>query len=449
MLAAHRDQENLVQSHQVPAKQQPKTPGARYPKTPHKVPLNDENGATAFRGKSGKMGDGKIMTVGKGGRQNLMTPMGMFARSTLAIAITHCISGNAPRTALGNKTTNAKAKATQGQGVKDIVKDIEKTRGKATTVSRPQQKPVNVAPIKFQVRADGTSANNDDVAEPEYAPPRPEPLPYESDCLPKGGLRRVDLKHEDMLKGFYQHFHNPTDEKGVSRKDKEFEEEMKKAMDDAIEQNVRDAEQLDWSVADVPETIKCFRKDTEPAKPVATRAPASSRQNRNPSTLTSQIAAAALAMPSRAPKATSTVRPPQPQISARRPFGQLRAAKPTKTPLGPSSANNAAGEVASRTTLGYSKGRFASSAVHSRDVNQAKRPVPAPAKTPATTAKLDNDPTLTPARARQAAKSQPVQAHRPQFLSIFNDDDDEELAPLGDSEGVLGEEEEFELKLDF
>ncbi len=60
---AVRDQENLVHGQQQaaaakPANQgirglQPKTPGNKYPKTPLRVPLNDENAPTAF-GKSVK-----------------------------------------------------------------------------------------------------------------------------------------------------------------------------------------------------------------------------------------------------------------------------------------------------------------------------------------------------------------------------------------------------------
>lgn len=60
---AARDQENLVSIHQATANNkqqgttttrglQPKTPGARYPKTPLKVPLNDENVARGLGGKN-------------------------------------------------------------------------------------------------------------------------------------------------------------------------------------------------------------------------------------------------------------------------------------------------------------------------------------------------------------------------------------------------------------
>lgn len=61
MLAAHHDQENLVLHQSVNGGKpvphgtrhlQPKTPGARYPKTPLKVPLNDENAVHVLGGKS-------------------------------------------------------------------------------------------------------------------------------------------------------------------------------------------------------------------------------------------------------------------------------------------------------------------------------------------------------------------------------------------------------------
>jgi hypothetical protein len=64
MLAA-RDQENLVHGHHQVAMSkslnqstrgglQPKTPGNKYPKTPLRIPLNDENAPTVFGGKSVK-----------------------------------------------------------------------------------------------------------------------------------------------------------------------------------------------------------------------------------------------------------------------------------------------------------------------------------------------------------------------------------------------------------
>lgn len=83
MLAAHHDQENLVQSHQVPAKSgsrqlAPKTPGPRYPKTPLKIPLNDENGPAT--GGKGLLGGGKNTATKK---QALATPVGEYRRQPI------------------------------------------------------------------------------------------------------------------------------------------------------------------------------------------------------------------------------------------------------------------------------------------------------------------------------------------------------------------------------
>jgi hypothetical protein len=87
MLAAHHDQEN-VYTHQAGASKQQfqaKTPGARYPKTPLKVPLNDENANHGFNGKSVLRGKGNenLLTVGKGGnaagksgKLGMVTPAG-------------------------------------------------------------------------------------------------------------------------------------------------------------------------------------------------------------------------------------------------------------------------------------------------------------------------------------------------------------------------------------
>jgi hypothetical protein len=76
MLAA-RDQENLVHGHQQAAAAKPlnqntralppKTPGNKYPKTPLKINLNDENEPAGFGG-----GKSVLATKGKG-LENLVT----------------------------------------------------------------------------------------------------------------------------------------------------------------------------------------------------------------------------------------------------------------------------------------------------------------------------------------------------------------------------------------
>lgn len=92
MLSVHHDQENRVFAHQAGAVtkqqnlQQQKTPGARFPKTPLKVPLNDENTTHILGGKSvlgGRGGNENIRTIAKGGKGAdkgaFVTPGGMSA----------------------------------------------------------------------------------------------------------------------------------------------------------------------------------------------------------------------------------------------------------------------------------------------------------------------------------------------------------------------------------
>ena len=85
MLAA-QDQENLFHGHQAQAAAKPlnrgtrqlapKTPGDKVPKTPFKLPLNDENG------KAG-LGAGKTAFKPNGGGKNaFVTPMGKLSSWT-------------------------------------------------------------------------------------------------------------------------------------------------------------------------------------------------------------------------------------------------------------------------------------------------------------------------------------------------------------------------------
>ena len=83
MLAA-RDQENLVHGHQAAAASKPLNQGTRQlaPKTPFKVPLNDENAGGLVGGKMG----GRVFEKGSENRMNggkkagltdkFVTPMG-------------------------------------------------------------------------------------------------------------------------------------------------------------------------------------------------------------------------------------------------------------------------------------------------------------------------------------------------------------------------------------
>ena len=107
MLAA-RDQENLVHAHQAagaakPLNQglrqaPPKTPGNKVPKTPFKLPLNDENG----NGGAGPF-KGGLRTIGKG-NENAVTGKkgGLGVQNAFITPV-----AQKSRAPLGMKTTNA------------------------------------------------------------------------------------------------------------------------------------------------------------------------------------------------------------------------------------------------------------------------------------------------------------------------------------------------------
>ncbi|KAI9158788.1 hypothetical protein HJFPF1_06786 [Paramyrothecium foliicola] len=422
MLTTHRNQENLVYGHQGTVKQLPKTPGARFPKTPGQ---NDENATTLFAGKTG-LKDGKIA------RQALVTPSGTQARAPL-----------------GNKTTNAKARTNQILGVKDTIKQFEKSQGKPTTTQRPKQKQTTSLSTKLSIKSD---ENQQSEEEPEYAPANPKPLPYESDVLPKGGLTVHGLKKENLLRGYYQHFHNPVDENGVSRKDKQFAEEMKRVIEEADKRNQQELDALDWGVTDEHNTATAATKKAVPAQ--APKAmPATKSSQRNPPTIVSRRAASALSMASDRERGP-VVRIPSTTVPARKPLSSLIrgvGAKNQTARVKPSSTTSAAGNAASRTTLGYNRGRAASSMVHSLTTKEPVKPARAPR--PVSAADDWAELTITPARVRQSTPSQPKTHEErpiPSFVSMFEDDDDEDLPAIkippelldGDNE----EEEEFEFK---
>ncbi|KAF5671529.1 hypothetical protein FHETE_4099 [Fusarium heterosporum] len=430
MLAAHRDQENLVVSQQVPTKQQH---NSRFPKTPSRFPHHDENAPNAFAGKTG-MGGVKTLNKGNGARQAMVTPMGTRNRAPL-----------------GNKTTNAKAKNGQLAGVKNIVKDIEQTQLKPTA-QKPKQRPVDLGPLEIRLKEEQKTVEQQEE-EPEYAPPKPKDLPYESDCFPKDMLTFEGLKKDNILKGYYQHFYNPVDDDGVSRHEREFAETMRKVAVKAEERNKQETAALTFNIDDLSDSDE----QTKPASKTAIENPAGDRMKgiraRQPSSLSSRRAASALSVHSDA-SSNSQASVVARTTKLRKPLASLyQGRKPAARSTLPAKvhAEGAIGQAASRTTIGYNRGRTASSMV-----NAQRRGVGEPvgmrrAFKPAETARsVQSDLTVTPARLRQAIQKQQETKPRPQFTSIFDEDgEDDELPPLSQPLYFSDDEEEFELKLNF
>ncbi|KAK4230372.1 hypothetical protein QBC38DRAFT_40720 [Podospora fimiseda] len=423
MLAAHRDQENVYIHQAGNSKQQAKTPGARFPKTPLKVPLNDENTNHGFGGKSVLQTKGNKennLTVGKGG--NGLGKPGKQALMTPAAPQT----GRAP---LGNKTTNAKARTAQNtNGGKETVKPTPARRLK-------QAAPQNEAP-KLQVHTDKIPLADEE--EIEYAPPRPQERPYESDILPEGVLTFEGLKPENLFKGYYQYYFNRLDDNGKTAIERDMEDRQQKKFKQGEEQILKDMEEFDWSIGDIPESKDVFKKKNDTVKvevkPGKQVKPVVGFVRKQPSTLTARKAASALAMPKSSLRASGlktkrTLSSIGPSKTQSRGFMTSKQ-QPLQPPITLPIRDRAAPVAASRSTLGYSKGRSASTAI-----NGNTDPTTAAARAPEIVALKDqvqsrsvstmssgSDATITPARFAKEA----MDWKKPDFLSIFDTDDVEE-----------------------
>ncbi|KAK5654826.1 hypothetical protein OQA88_6862 [Cercophora sp. LCS_1] len=430
MLAAHHNQEN-VYAHQAEASKQQlqsKTPGARFPKTPLKVSLHDENTSNVFGGKSAlrtKGNNENVVTIGKGGNATGKP-------------------GRAMVTPAGNKTTNAKARATQQTGVKDIVREFEKTTIKPTATARPRQPAPQIDASKLDVHIDkGPLGEEEDV---EYAPPKLKEIPYESDVFPDGVLTYEGLKPENLFKGYYDHYFNKIDENGMSAQERAIEHQRQLEFQRGDEQILRDMEEFDWSIGDVPESKGVFKvkKDDDALDTVAQVKKAARLAPRAPNTIASRKAAAALAMSAKA-ASTSQTKPAKTSVA---PKGQSFLL-PRKRPVQPAAQptfgvrERATAIAASRSTLGYSKGRSALSAA----TRQHEPPVikPRALSRTASTASSGSDCTITPARFARTQASNDLK--KPVFMAIFDFDEEDDRLPS--TPGPDDSEDEFQLPTDF
>ena len=493
MLAA-RDQENRVFGGTVAGG---KHHNALNPKTP--AP-GGKGAQTPFKGKSvlgGRPGNENAQnlqqTVGKG--KSLVTPL-------------------QPRTGarapLGNKTTNAKAMQSQLQqqqqqtaksGVKDIVSQFEQTSqqqapasGRRARVLTPRTNLANST--KLSVLSDQSASASASastarkvVPDVEYCPPPVAPAKYESDVFPEGVLTFAAFKPENRLRGYYEHYfinkNNPVDETdGVPLRDKAMAERQRKAFEKLDLQVQKDLEEFDWAALSEANTKKA-------AACKATAAAAA--KTSQPPTIALRSAASALALGSK-----KTIRPPsagrhavaRPKTASVEARAQSAAAassvssslisglplrKASRPVSGlairtkPSTAANLAAESASRTTLGYNKGRTALSMVRG-GANPTRESAPLKVRSDASQpamkrfvpsteiASLDTssvDVPSTPAAKSHLAVNMdgPTEERSPAFLSIFevnendmhrgedeeeeDDEDDDDIVP-NDEEVTLG-----------
>jgi hypothetical protein len=314
--------------------------------------------------------------------------------------------------------------------------------------------------------------SEDDV---EYCPPRPKDLPYESDVFPDGVLTFDALKPENMMKGYHRYYFNPIDENGVSQRDKQLDEEARKAIEEGERQIKEDLDNFEWYVQDELKPETKLAKKAPPSTRNLSAAPTTKQPGgRRPlSTVRSRSAANALpiddktkSMQRKAAK-TSVISKPMLKKPSSFVMPGLRTIRPASSQSSLIPKRSATGlEVNSRTTIGYNRGRATASLLSKGNAltlrNGASTPAPTYRSTTPrsdTTLSNDSDKTITPARfahkqalvATAAAEDQ-MWRERVPFLSIFNPDDcDDDDDPLGIknkmSDFLDDDEEEFELKL--
>ena len=217
------------------------------------------------------------------------------------------------------------------------------------------------------------------------------------------------------MRGMFDVYHNPVDENGKTRLERQHEEAYAKSSKAADERILKMLEE-DWTVGDVPETF-CHTKKKQPveAKPKAsepTKKPALI-SNKGPTTIASRKAASALSVAPKSASAAPKATVPKSTTS----FLSRAKPAPALAPANTSTMRHVSAAAASRSTLGYTKGRSASSVLQKREGGFQRS---------TSNVSQASDTTITPARfAQKEADPDSEEWRRLKFLEAFNVDDEE------------------------
>ncbi|KAG9196346.1 hypothetical protein G6011_01467 [Alternaria panax] len=318
-----------------------KTPANKAPKTPFKIPLNDENAV-------GKAGN----TKGKGAQLFATKPGGKIDTNAFVTP-----AGPRARAPLGMKTTNAKSRAFATPAP---LSSAGKTQKLSPRMRRPK--------VKIH-QSDIAQEDQDDVPEIEYMPPKEIPLQDDmDDLLPKNWII-PRISSQDMVRGIWQAYHNPVEDDGRTREQRKFEEEIqqgRKKRDEHMEKVF--AAQMAKDDAETKEYygIKEPKKEA-PKPPAALRTRAT-----GPSTMRARSAAAALSPPSKPSYAAPTA-----AAKSRVPTGLVASRKGAKTPTELTASRQASAVAASKSTIGYAQGRAGRAAPAARKpLSNVTKPAP-------------------------------------------------------------------------
>ncbi|KAL1968513.1 hypothetical protein VTN77DRAFT_1723 [Rasamsonia byssochlamydoides] len=365
-MLALRDQENLVHVQQTTAaakplnqglrQLQPKTPGTRAPKTPFKVPLNDENDPLAFGKKTVKGNGLRNENTLKPAKDAFVTPLGPRNRAPL-----------------GMKTTNAKAKGFQTPAPPGDTVKPEKTNRKSSTAQKVKKAAPVVQPSRTELLS---KLKEDEVPDVEYAPPKPKELPDHPDDIIYD-TTFPQFKGRNIARGWEKvYFHGEVGEDGLTQRERKFKEESiayDKLVDEMILKQVENMELRGINIREDPdepcwEEIQQQRREEQSAKENGKKTRA-----RSVSTIKSREAAAALSQSSAS--RLNTVKSSTTSQS-RKASSLIASRKKTPTPTNASSMRHAAATARSRTTLGYARGRSVSSRLQGK-TTKAKEDKPA------------------------------------------------------------------------
>ncbi|KAL8928230.1 MAG: hypothetical protein Q9208_001940 [Pyrenodesmia sp. 3 TL-2023] len=373
---AARDQENLVHGHQAAAAAKPlnqgikqlppKTPGNKTTKTPIRLPLNDENGFNALAGGKQTLGKGNENAIfgakpgGAGEGKAFVTPMGPRNRAPL-----------------GAKTTNARAKAFQTPAPGSIRGDLGKIDQKGGSIQKPKPKVSHPETTKLEdILANKEALDQRDI---EYMPPKPTDLPdFPDDFL---AINEAPLLHgPNVIAGWYEHFANKPDAEGLShiqRKkikeretneylDKKAEADIQFAMDSAQMSCICEVEcwgdECKQSLARRKEAQETYKRTMAALESKYLGKSKRLPEKKGPSLTTSKAAASALTDRKR-PAVAGVKVPLKAPVPAKKPVSVLPLGRKTATPMNPPERRHAVATAASRTTVGYSKGRATSAAM--------------------------------------------------------------------------------------
>jgi hypothetical protein len=302
---------------------------------------------------------------------------------------------------------------------------------KPTSTRRQKPKVSHAETVKVNVLEETGTLNERDV---EYCPPKPKDLPYESEDFPDGCLNYDMLKGPNLMRGWQSYYYDPVDENGVSKKEKEFDKAVTNALNEADEKIRRAVEDVQWTVGDVPETFGNRFKGMDDTVTTSGQAKNTSKlSSKGPATVTSKMAAAALSV---IPKATPSV-PNSVKIKSKPATSLLAQGRKTAIPMptNQSEMRYTTAAVASRSTIGYTKGRSTSHVLNTGFGGQSRPTRPG------------SSATITPSRFGQIQHSEDVRDEwrRLDFLGVF-DTDDEDIEPelRGGLPDCLRKDDEYE-----